>query len=157
MGEHMSDKPAVSASQWDAISLALTVSQAALTEVRAQGKLDGLAKYAPEFLEKFVEPLIKSRTRPHEERIRAIEQRRLLEDAGTWNKNSEYFCGQVAQHDGSAWTCQRDNTSRDQPGKSDSWKLLVKRGNDASVGGIERRLAALEQELAALKQKLGDA
>jgi hypothetical protein len=51
--------------------------------------------FAPEMMEKFVEPLLKARERKLEQRIRELEQRPLLEDCGTWNRSSlhaRWFC-----------------------------------------------------------------
>ena len=154
--------PTPAAEPRDAYVLKSAASSGGLGELELRAFTKAVVKYcwetfAPDLMEKFVEPLVKSRTRRLEERMRAQEERRLLESGGIWNRSSEYFIGNVVTHDGSAWECLRDNTSRDIPGKSDAWRLLVKRGNDANVGGIERRFAALEQRFAALEQKLGDA
>jgi hypothetical protein len=85
--------------------------------------------FAPEMMEKFVEPLLNSRERKLEARIRELEQRPLLEDAGIWNRSSEYHPGMVVTHDGSAWVAKILH-AHGEPGKSDAWRLLVKRGRD---------------------------
>jgi hypothetical protein len=85
--------------------------------------------FAPELMEKFVEPLLKSRERKLEARIRELEQRPLLEDAGVWNRSSAYYPGNVVTHDGSSWVA-RTSHAHGEPGKCDDWRLMVKRGRD---------------------------
>lgn len=85
--------------------------------------------FLPELMEKHIEPLLRSRERKLEARIRAIEERPLLEDAGVWNRSSAYYPGNVVTHDGSSWVA-RTSHSHGEPGKCDDWRLMVKRGRD---------------------------
>jgi hypothetical protein len=89
--------------------------------------------FGPELMEKFVEPLLKSQMRRLEERIRAIEERPLLEDCGVWNKNSDYHPGMCVTFDGSMWVAKTWHRNG-QPGKCDDWRLMVKRGKDGRDG-----------------------
>jgi hypothetical protein len=81
------------------------------------------------FVPEFIEPLLKARERKLEARIRAIEERPLLEDCGTWNRSSTYYPGNVVTHDGSSWVA-RTSHAHGEPGKCDDWRLMVKRGRD---------------------------
>ena len=48
-------------------------------------------------------------------------------DQGVW-KDGEYKRGQAATFGGSYWLAKRDTSSK--PGTDDSWRLIVKRGQD---------------------------
>src|SRR5262245_26530901 len=90
--------------------------------------------FGPELMEKHVEPLLKARTRRLEERIRELEQRPLLEDAGIWNRSTEYHPGQCVTFDGSYWVCKTMHR-HGKPGETDCWRLLVRRGRDGRDSG----------------------
>ena len=49
-------------------------------------------------------------------------------DAGVWKEGATYVAGDAVSHGGSLFIAQADTTAR--PGKSDEWRLAVKRGND---------------------------
>lgn len=51
----------------------------------------------------------------------------IMLDAGVWTER-EYAAGDCVSHGGSMWLAQR--TTSEKPGKSDDWRLAVKRGND---------------------------
>jgi hypothetical protein len=85
-------------------------------------------------MEKHVEPLLRSRERRLEDRIRAIEQRPLLQDAGVWSRAAEYYPGDVCTFDGSVWVCKTHH-AHGKPGESDAWRLMVKRGRDGKDAG----------------------
>jgi hypothetical protein len=85
--------------------------------------------FVPELVEKQIEPLLRSQMRRLEDRIRAIEERPLLEDVGVWNPNSEYCPGMVCTFDGSSWVCKTWHRNG-KPGSTTDWRLLVKRGRD---------------------------
>jgi hypothetical protein len=47
---------------------------------------------------------------------------------GTWNASTQFNDGDAATHDGSLWLCKA--STRDRPGSSAHWQLVVKRGKD---------------------------
>jgi len=49
-------------------------------------------------------------------------------DAGVWKEGAAYVAGDAVSHGGSLFIAQGDTSER--PGKSDHWRLAVKRGND---------------------------
>jgi Collagen triple helix repeat (20 copies) len=49
-------------------------------------------------------------------------------DAGVWTAERTYVAGDAVTRDGSLWIAQRETSEK--PGKSDHWRLAVKRGND---------------------------
>lgn len=50
--------------------------------------------------------------------------------AGVWQRATGYRRGCVVTHQGSAWCAIRDHDEPEEPGKSDAWQLMVKRGAD---------------------------
>ena len=52
----------------------------------------------------------------------------LVLDAGVWKEGATYAAGDGITSGGSFWIAQADTTAK--PGKSDEWRLAVKRGND---------------------------
>jgi len=110
--------------------------------------------FPPDFLEKHVEPLLKSRERRLEARIRELEQRAVLEHVGTWHRSREYYPGQVVMSNGSSWVAKTRH-SHGEPGKCDDWQLLVQRGARADSKELMDKLHALEHRLAVLEQRGG--
>ena len=49
-------------------------------------------------------------------------------DAGVWKEGAAYVAGDAVSHGGSLFIAQAATSER--PGKSDQWRLAVKRGND---------------------------
>ena len=84
--------------------------------------------FAPEMMET-IETMMRTRQARLEERVRAIEERPLLEDCGVWNARTDYHPGNCVVHDGSSWIAKTWH-SREQPGKSDSWRLMARKGRD---------------------------
>ena len=58
-------------------------------------------------------------------KVRALQSTNMR---GVWNAENQYNEGDVATHDGSAFIAKK--STRDKPGTSDSWQLMVKRGKD---------------------------
>ena len=52
----------------------------------------------------------------------------IVLDAGVWKEGASYAAGDGVTLGGSFFIAQRDTTAK--PGKSDDWRLAVKRGND---------------------------
>ena len=52
----------------------------------------------------------------------------LVLDAGIWREGASYAAGDAVTHGGSLFIAQADTAAR--PGKSDDWRLAVKRGTD---------------------------
>lgn len=52
----------------------------------------------------------------------------VMLDAGVWREGAAYVAGDAVSHGGSLFIAQAETTAR--PGKSDEWRLAVKRGND---------------------------
>lgn len=52
-----------------------------------------------------------------------------------YSAKNEYKRGHVVTWDGSLWHCQVEST-RAVPGKSEDWKLIVKRGRDGKDGAV---------------------
>lgn len=52
----------------------------------------------------------------------------LVLDVGVWKEGASYVAGDGVTSAGSFWIAQADTSAR--PGKSDEWRLAVKRGND---------------------------
>ncbi len=66
------------------------------------------------------------------ERVVELEARPPeLKYGGVWQRNSGHLwpANTVVTHDGSAWVARGD--TGEEPGKSASWQLMVKRGKDA--------------------------
>jgi len=104
-----------------------------LTEQEIVELAKGMARYlrdsfAPELMER-IETMMRTRQARLEERVRELEAAPFLRDAGIWSPRPDYNLGEVCQHDGSTWICQRWHRN-ETPGKSDSWRLWVKRGRD---------------------------
>ncbi len=69
-----------------------------------------------------------------EGRIREVVIRMpMLMDAGVYSGKEEYQRGDCVTHEGSGWVCQTDKT-RTVPGRSEDWRLMVKRGKDGRSG-----------------------
>ncbi len=49
-------------------------------------------------------------------------------DAGIWKDGNVYVAGDGVTHGGSWWIAKQETAEK--PGKSDAWRLAVKRGND---------------------------
>lgn len=56
---------------------------------------------------------------------------------GVHKDGCDYEAGDMVTRDGSVWHCEAEKT-RSVPGKSDDWKLAVKRGNDGKPGADGR-------------------
>ena len=52
----------------------------------------------------------------------------IVLDAGVWREGTAYVAGDGVTMGGSFFIAQADTTAK--PGKSDEWRLAVKRGND---------------------------
>jgi len=52
----------------------------------------------------------------------------VILDAGVWKEGAAYVAGDAVSHGGSLFIAQVETSAR--PGKSDEWRLAVKRGND---------------------------
>jgi hypothetical protein len=63
-----------------------------------------------------------------EKRIAELEAIPRLKYTGVWNVHNQYNEADLATHDGSVFYCKK--STRDKPGTSDNWKLMVKRGAD---------------------------
>src|SRR5262245_13662746 len=59
--------------------------------------------------------------------LRALRTAIML-DAGVWKEGAAYVPGDAVSHGGSMFICQVATAAR--PGKSDDWRLAVKRGSD---------------------------
>ena len=170
--------PDMPASQWEAISVCLTMSQAALTEVRALARLPGpKGEPGPQgergekgppglagldgrdgtqgpkgdpgrnandinLIEKMIEQRIglaigsMAVTSPDGGRtlrwvigdtVHEIKTALVL-DAGVWKEGASYAAGDGVTLGGSFFIAQTETTAK--PGKSDQWRLAVKRGSD---------------------------
>jgi hypothetical protein len=82
-----------------------------------------------ETIKPLLEPLLAEIKRLRE-RIVELEKRPRLEYCGVWAAGNVYGKGCIVTHGGSAWHCNHQETS-DEPGKSDAFTLMVKRGKDA--------------------------
>ena len=81
--------------------------------------LDLVADVIAAAMQKTLDPVTK--------RLDALEARELsVEYAGVYTENKRHKARQLTTRGGSLWLCLRDTTGR--PGDSDSWKLIVKRG-----------------------------
>ena len=135
----------------DAIGVCLDVTQRCLAEVRATARLPGPAgppgpsgqnaadvELFKDFIDRCVEAKFgtASVSSPDGGRtLRWLIGGRTLElktaivlDAGVWKEGANYVAGDAVSHGGSLFIAQADTTAR--PGKSDEWRLAVKRGND---------------------------
>lgn len=63
------------------------------------------------------------------ERLAALEATGI-KFSGVWQRATGYQRGCVVTHQGSAWCAVRDHEEPEEPGKSDCWQLMVKRGAD---------------------------
>ena len=64
----------------------------------------------------------------------------ILLDAGVWKEGAAYVAGDAVTHGGSLFIAQGETTAR--PGKSDDWRLAVKRGADGRDWRPEEKRAA---------------
>lgn len=115
--------------------IAAAAARSSLGEAEIKALARGMVVFlrdtvVPDLMEKHIEPLLRSRERKLEARLRAIEERPLLEDSGIWNRSSAYYPGNVVTHDGSSWVAKTSH-AHGEPGKCDDWRLMVKRGRDA--------------------------
>jgi len=58
-------------------------------------------------------------------------------DAGVWKDGSAYAAGDAVSHGGSLFIAQ--GPTSEKPGKSDQWRLAVKRGNDGRDARTEEK------------------
>jgi hypothetical protein len=119
---------------------AAPAARSGLTEAEIKALAKGMMSFlkntfVPELLEKQIEPLLLTRLRRLDERLKDIEGRALLEDSGIWNSKSDYHPGNCVTHDGSYWVAKTWHRNG-MPGTCDDWRLLVKRGRDAK--GVPR-------------------
>jgi len=61
----------------------------------------------------------------------------IILDAGVWKEGAGYVAGDAVSHGGSLFIAQAETTER--PGKSDQWRLAVKRGNDGRDARSEEK------------------
>jgi integrin beta 3 len=62
----------------------------------------------------------------------------IVLDAGVWKEGTAYVVGDGVTMGGSFFIAQSDTTAK--PGKSDEWRLAVKRGSDGRDARTERAL-----------------
>jgi hypothetical protein len=62
----------------------------------------------------------------------------IVLDAGVWKEGAAYVAGDGVTLGGSFFIAQADTSAK--PGKSDEWRLAVKRGTDGRDARIERAL-----------------
>jgi hypothetical protein len=62
----------------------------------------------------------------------------IVLDAGVWKEGAAYVAGDGVTMGGSFFIAQADTSAK--PGKSDEWRLAVKRGSDGRDAKIERAL-----------------
>lgn len=62
----------------------------------------------------------------------------IVLDAGVWKEGNAYVAGDGVTMGGSFFIAQADTTAK--PGKSDEWRLAVKRGTDGRDARTERAL-----------------
>ena len=62
----------------------------------------------------------------------------IVLDAGVWKEGTTYVAGDGVTSGGSFFIAQSDTTAK--PGKSDEWRLAVKRGTDGRDARTERAL-----------------
>jgi len=62
----------------------------------------------------------------------------IVLDAGVWREGTAYVAGDGVTMGGSFFIAQADTSAK--PGKSDEWRLAVKRGSDGRDAKIERAL-----------------
>src|SRR4029077_19931084 len=60
----------------------------------------------------------------------------IVLDAGVWKEGAAYVAGDGVTMGGSFFTAQADTSAK--PGKSDEWRLAVKRGSDGRDAKAER-------------------
>ncbi|TJV09494.1 MAG: hypothetical protein E5Y35_14655, partial [Mesorhizobium sp.] len=57
---------------------------------------------------------------------------RTMSYRGVWGDSEVYRKGDVTTHAGSAWHCEAASSVGQRPGAGAGWRLMVKRGRDAS-------------------------
>ena len=62
-------------------------------------------------------------------RIAQLEWRPILSYRGIWREDDDHRVGDFCTHDGSMWYWWQNHT-KDRPGTSTAWQLVVKRGKD---------------------------
>jgi hypothetical protein len=62
-------------------------------------------------------------------RIEELEQRPRLAHRGVWKRNSCYDEATLIQHGGNCWLSTKSGNN-DEPGCTDAWTLVAKRGRD---------------------------
>lgn len=65
-----------------------------------------------------------------EERLKDVERRPTIRDAGIWHVATVYKAGDIVTHQGSGWICSADHVAGDTIDHS-RFRLLVKKGADA--------------------------
>jgi hypothetical protein len=149
----MTDKPQTLA---DAIGVCLDLCQRCLAEVRALARMPGPpgppGKNAADldvfkdYIDQAVAKMFAnaSATSPDGGRTQrwvfgstTVELKTaIVLDAGVWKEGAAYVKGDGVTSGGSFWIAQADTGER--PGKSEEWRLAVKRGNDGRDAKIER-------------------
>ena len=145
----MTDKPQTFA---DAIGICLALSQRCLAEVRALTRLPGpqgppgpAGKNATDlemfkdYITQCIAAMLGTASVASPDGGRTLQlllggkvlgevKTATVLDAGVWKDGTAYSKGDGVTSGGSFWIAQSETASR--PGKSDEWRLAVKRGND---------------------------
>jgi hypothetical protein len=61
--------------------------------------------------------------------VKALEEKPSLKYAGTWSSDVQNNPGDIVTDHGSAWHC--NVSTRERPGASSDWTLMIKKGRDA--------------------------
>ena len=132
----MSEKPTMSVSQWDAISVGLAVSQRALEEVRENKQCLAALEKQNVALEKQNRELqrelrhavaeLKHARAEHDHKIFNLENdvSSKVSYRGTWRAETLYRPTDVVTRGGRLWFCNIQTT--DKPGSSSGWKMMDK-------------------------------
>ena len=73
---------------------------------------------------------VTSRVDALEQRVRELESRPAIKDAGVWHTATVYKPGDIVSHQGSGWICSADHVAGDGIDHA-KFRLLVKKGADA--------------------------
>jgi hypothetical protein len=84
------------------------------------------AQLTKEYVARQLEPLQKQ-LEALEARL-AVAEDRGFRYRGTWSASTQFNDGDAVSHDGSLWLAKA--STRDRPGTSPHWQLIVKRGRD---------------------------
>jgi hypothetical protein len=79
-------------------------------------------------LAEIVVEAIRAATHPLWERVKELEARPVVKDAGVWEPGREYRPGDIVSHAGSGWICRTLHTSAGTSPDHASFRLFVKRG-----------------------------